>query len=333
VALRDYTSLKGVTHVGDSKMLTILENNLKSFLDWGLLGIGAWFDVDIPTSGVYGGTFHKLRLVDDPSYTAGQVWEAPRKDLVWESGVSYPGGTGVNDPIQISGVYIGGTQSEHFKAFENTEYPHHVNYPLGRVVFDSDVVGSGSVTTTTDVYMDYSYRWVQTYIAGNAPWWQELQYGSFRVDSEHATQTGSGDWSIGAQHRVQLPAIVIEAVPRRTSKGYELGSAKLRVSQDVLFHVLAETKWERDQIVDILTLQNQKTIYLFNVNTLSESNDYPLDDRGMKVNNSNYPDFVSESGYRYSRVYFKDSVLSQVQSPNPALKEATVRTTFEIVGI
>ena len=327
MALKGYTSLKGITHVGNSKVLTILENNLKSFLDWGLLGVGAWFDVDTPTSGVYGGTFHKLRPVDAPAYTAGQVWEAPRKDLVWESGVAYPAGTGTGEPIQISGIYIGGTENDHFKTSSDDTYGHHIDYPNGRMVFAT------GVSTSSDVYMNYSYRWIQTYIAGNAPWWQELQYGSFRVDDAHATQMGSGNWSIGSNHRVQLPAIVIESVPRRTSTGYELGSGKLRVSQDVLFHILAETKWERDQIIDILTLQNHKTIYLFDVNTLGESGVYPLDQRGMKVNNNNYPDFVSESGYRYSKAFFKDSILSQVESPNQALKEAIVRTTFEIVGI
>ena len=57
MAINDYTKLKGVTHIGNSQLMTILENNLKAFIDWGLLGIGACFDVVIPTSGAFGGTF------------------------------------------------------------------------------------------------------------------------------------------------------------------------------------------------------------------------------------------------------------------------------------
>ena len=59
MALQDYTKLKGVREVGDSLFMSTLENNLKVFFDWGLLGIGAWFDVQIPQSGVYGGFYHK----------------------------------------------------------------------------------------------------------------------------------------------------------------------------------------------------------------------------------------------------------------------------------
>jgi hypothetical protein len=327
VALEDYTKLKGVSHIGDSLMLTTLENNLKSFFDWGLLGAGAWFDVEIPTSGAFGGTFHKLRLVDDPSYTAGQVWESPRKDLVWETGVAYPEGTGATNPVQISGVFVGGTDASSFHTFGDGDYAHHINYPEGRVVFDS------AISTTAEVYMNYSYRWVQTYIAGHSPWWQELQYGSFRVDSTHATQTGSGDWSIGSHHRVQLPALVIEAVPRRTSTGFELGAGTLKTSQDVLFHVLAETKWERDQLIDILSGQQNKTIHLFNTNELADAGKYPLDYRGMldSGNPLMYPNLVSATGYRWKRAWFRESVLSSVQSVNPDLYEAVVRTTFEVL--
>ena len=323
MAIRDYTKLKGVTDVGDSLFMTILENNLKAFIDWGLLGVGAWFDAKIPASGAYGGTFHTLRRVDDPAYDTGQVWETPRKDLVWETGVSYQDATGVQ-PIQISGVYIDGT----LYSADDATYGHYIDYPMGRVVFDS------AISTSSTVTLEHSYRWLQTYVADKAPWWQELQYRSFRVDSSHVTQTGSGDWSIGGHHRVQLPAIVIEAVPRRYSQGYELGSANLRTYQDVLFHVLAESKWQRNQLVDILSMQKDKSIYLFDTNKVAESGAYPLDYRGSVVDNPlMYPDLITQapSGYRWRTCRFTDATLSEVESPHQNLHEGVVRTTFEVV--
>ena len=327
MAIEDHTKLKGITHVGNSQFTTILENNLKAFVDWGLLGIGAWFDVTIPTSGAYGGSFHKLRLVDDPSYTAGQVWETPRKDIVWESGVSYQSATGVQ-PIQISGVFVGGIAKENIYGTGDATYGHYVDYPLGRVVFDS------AISTSSDVYMNYSYRWVQTYIADKAPWWQELQYRSFRVDGSHISQTGSGDWSIGGQHRVQLPAVVIEAVPRRYAEGFELGNANLRTFQDILFHIVAESKWQRNQLVDILSGQQDKAIYLFDTNKVAASGAYPLDYRGARVDDPlMYPDLVvsSPDGYRWRKCWIGKSTLSEVESFHPSLHEAIVRTTFEVV--
>ena len=92
------TTFAHVAHIGNTLLNSELESNLKSFLDWSFLGIGGWSNISIPTSGAYGGTFDNLRLVDDPAYTAGQIWEAPRKDWVWETGTEYPG----YNPINIS---------------------------------------------------------------------------------------------------------------------------------------------------------------------------------------------------------------------------------------
>ena len=81
------TTFQHVSQVGYTLLNSELESNLKSYLDWGFLGIGGWFNVEIPTSGAFGGTFDQLRLVDDPSYSRGQIWEAARKDWVWEDPV------------------------------------------------------------------------------------------------------------------------------------------------------------------------------------------------------------------------------------------------------
>jgi len=300
--------------------MTILENNLKTFLDWSFLGIGSWFDATIPTSGAYGGNFHTLRLVDDPSYSAGQVWETPRKDLVWETGVSYD-----TQPIQISGVWVGGS----FYGTGDATYGHYVDYPNGRVVFDSAISTSSSVT------MNYSHRWVQTYVSDRAPWWREIQNGSFRVDNTHVSQTTSGEWGILSHNRVQLPAIVIETVPRRVSRGYELGNSANWVHQDVLFHIFTENKWDKNQLIDIIALQNDKSIYLYNDNRLVEDEKYPLDYRGMLVNDPiMYPTLVNTSdngGYRWKKCTFQNARISDNETLSPTLHRGTVRTTFEVV--
>ena len=96
------TTFQSVDQIGKTLLNSEIEANLKGFMDWAFLGIGGWFDVTIPTSGAYGGTFDKLRAVSDPSYTEGQIWEAARKDWVWETGTPYAD----YDPINISGVWV-----------------------------------------------------------------------------------------------------------------------------------------------------------------------------------------------------------------------------------
>ena len=112
---------------------------------------------------------------------------------------------------------------------------YHINYPLGRVIFDANIPAITAAVTAS-----YSYRFVQVYRANDVPWWQQLQYRSFRVDDAMFTQSGDGDWAIGGQHRIQMPCVIIEAVPRATSRPFQLGDGSYWVNQDVLCHVIAE---------------------------------------------------------------------------------------------
>tara|TARA_Y100000296_G_C5178980_1_gene262094 strand:+ start:1196 stop:2158 length:963 start_codon:yes stop_codon:yes gene_type:complete len=318
MACEPYTKFNKVSNIGDTLLSSEIENNLKWFLDWSLLGIGGWSNVTIPTAGTFGGNFDTLRLVNDPSYTNGQVWEGARKDWVWETGSSYAD----YDPIQISGVYV----NDVLKGSGDATYGHHYNYPLGRVVFDS------AISTTDTVKVEYSYRNVQVYVADEAPWWDELQYNSLRVDDTYYSSTGSGAWGILANHRVQMPAIVLEVVPRRRFKPYQLGDMSQFVQQDVLFHVVGENRWWRNQLVDILSYQIDSQLWLFKTDNLILSGAYPLDYRGMKVNSPlNYDDVVNTSQYRYLLAKITDMNITEMESYDPRLHEGTVRATFEVV--
>jgi hypothetical protein len=321
MAIQDYTKFKGVAHYGNDHLSDILEANLKVYYDWALLGIGGWTDVNIPQSGAYGGDFSELRLVDDPSYTAGQVWEGVRKDWVWETGVDYIDATGGGpwNPTPVGTPEVNGVP---------TAASYHVNYKLGRIVFDSPI------STSSTVKVDHSFRDAQVYRADDAPWFRELQFQSFRVDSDHFGQTGSGDWSIGAQHRVQLPTIILEMVPRGRSSPFALGDGSLMMEQDVMFHVLAESRTDRNRLKDIIQNQSDKSIYLFNTNTMAASGDYPLDYRGELVGSMMYPTMVEhpdDGGHQWRKCDMMDATVSEVESIHPNLYEAVIRTRMEIV--
>tara|TARA_Y100001973_G_C5204790_1_gene340630 strand:+ start:2017 stop:2973 length:957 start_codon:yes stop_codon:yes gene_type:complete len=312
----DYTRLnKHVTQIGKTLLTSQLESNLKTYLDWGLLGVGAFSNVSIPTSGAYGGTFDKLRLVNDPSYTLGQVWEGPRKDWVWETGIYYD-----TQPNNLTGINVDGI----FYGTGDATYGHHYNYPLGRVVFNS------AIPQTSNVQLKYSYRNVQTYIADQAPWWDQLQYDSLRVDDPSIYDIGSGNWQILSNHRVQLPAVVVEAVPRRTFQPYEMGTVGNFVYQDVLFHILSESRWWRNQLIDVISLEKDRTIWLYDNNEVANVTGYPLDHRGMRNSSAlMYPDLVNSYNFKMARYY--NMAVTEMSSPNSRFHRGTVRATFEIV--
>jgi hypothetical protein len=304
----------GQRHISDDALSNSLEVNLKAFYDWAFLSqLGGWTEVTVPTSGIYGADFSRLRMVSDPNYTDGQVWETPRKDLVWESGVDYENKTGGTDnPLAVGNPIVNGVPV-------TTGY--YINYQNGQVIFNNAVAGT--------VKLQHSYRSVQIYRADDAPWWRQIQQNSFRPDSSQYLQSESGNWSIFGQHRIQLPAVVIEVVPRGLAEGVELGSDALRHSRDILFNVVAETAWERNNLMDIFNAQVERGIWLFNTN--DALNEWPFDYRGSLTGDKTYPYFVSSSGYRWRVCDMNESFITDVQQVHPNLYMATVRTTTETI--
>lgn len=304
-------------HIGYDNLANILEANLKMYYDWALLCLGGWTEVQIPTAGAYGGDYSQLVRVDDPAYNPGQVWQAIRKDFVWEQNIDYVDTTGgIINPMSVGTPRVN-------NAFTTQSYS--VNYPQGQVIFDNPQPINATVE------LAYSYRYVQVYRADDAPWWKELQFNSHRTDSEQFQQVSSGVWSLLGQHRVQLPAVVIESVPLGSSRGYELGSSSKYASRDILFHIFAENRHDRNNLMDIFNLQSDRVIPLFDTNRVVENNAFPLDYRGERINSNGYPELSSPTGYEYRKCFMNNSLLSSIQQIHPNLYNAVVKTTMEVI--
>ena len=68
-----YKHLKGITEIGNYTYSEQLEKNLVEYLNWGLLNIGSFWNVEIGQSGHYGGDLSRLRPVQDPRYANGKI--------------------------------------------------------------------------------------------------------------------------------------------------------------------------------------------------------------------------------------------------------------------
>ncbi len=131
-----------------------------------------------------------------------------------------------------------------------------------------------------------------------------------------------------------MPCIIIEVVPKGDTAGWELGGGAQIVSRDVLFHVLAEDRFTRNNLMDMINLQGNHSITLFDSNELSLAGAYALDFRGARTGSNMYPDLIqtsSEGGYRYQPCRMVNSTVLQSRQLHPRLYEATVRTTMEII--
>lgn len=312
-------SFIGVNSLGESLLINELVNNYKSFLDWGFLNIGGFTNVVIPTSNVNNFNLHVLKPTKDPNYTNNTVWQTPRKDWVYESGISFSGA----QPIAFSGVNVGA--SFYPAPTGNSTLGYKINYSDGRITFNQSVP-SGSLVTA-----QYSYKNVQIYKIEEFPYWKEIQQASLE-NKTGFNLSDKGDFSISAEKRVQLPAVVIEPISRSSSKPLQLGDISQIIEQDILLHILSDNPKDKNNIVDILRLQKDRVIYLYNTDSVVKSGVYALNYDGSKnINGQNYDIIVNNPNYQWIKCRIKDINISDINFVNIRMYGAVVRITNEIL--
>lgn len=319
-----YQSLKGFNNIFEQTLNNELQDNIVEFLDWGLLEKGNYFNVTIGETSPNGGDYSLLRMSSHPHYASGQVWEGFRKNWVWQSGTGYDPDplVGNNNSIPgISGVYV----DETFYPSDTTgTYSHEVDYFNGRIIFDNPIP-TGSV-----VQAEYSYKYINIVYPNAFPWLREVQYRT-NEPTTNFLLSDKGEFNLPPENRVQLPAIAVEIVPRRTFKGFQLGGGQI-VYTDILFHCLAEDEITRNKLVDIISMQNDKSIFMFDSNKIAESGAFPLDYRGVPISGAmRYPDLIDN--YRNNtRLRFQNSIVQGMELINTNFYAGIVRTTVEVIN-
>jgi len=312
-------SFIGVKSLGQSLLINELINNYKSFLEWGFLNIGGFTNVSIPTSNISSFNLHILKPTKDPNYLDNTVWQTPRKDWVYESGINYSG----IQPNNFSGIYV--NSSFYPEPTGNSDLGYRINYPDGRIIFNQPVASGASVSAS------YSYKNIQIYKMEEFPYWKEIQQASLE-NKTGFTLSDKGDFSISAEKRIQLPAVIIEAVARSSSKPLQLGDVSQIIEQDLLFHILSNNPSDKNNIVDILRLQKDRILFLYNTDNVVKSGVYPLNYDGSKnINGQNYNIIANNPSYQWIKCRIKDINISDINFVNIRLYGAIVRITNEVL--
>ncbi len=269
---------RNVRFIGESTVSDNLEANVMSWMNWNLLGTCAFYNVTYPTSGSYGGAAHKLTCRINQSFDDGQLWEGFRKQWVWQSGVDC-----ATQPIQISGVYVNNV----FRPVSGVgPYSFKVDYPNGRIVFNS------AISTHATVTVEFSFNHYQLYTA-DSPFWKELQRNSFRIDDSTFNLKASGYWAKPPELRLQLPCVIMQATRNIDKEPYQLGNLTHFHRQDIRFHVFAETNQDLKWITDTITGQFNGSIAGFDNSALIASGIKPMDMNGyLQSTPLCYPDLV-----------------------------------------
>lgn len=322
----------GVSNIGEHLLMSQIENNIKSFLEWGFLNIGGFINVQRSNQNIYGNPLAKLKPTEDPNFKNGQVWQTMRKDWVWEDNIEYticstnddpcpPENTQTISPILINGIYINNT----FYPLNTTgSFEYKVDYINSRIIF------SNPISLSSNVEMEYAYRWIQIYNYDSAKWWQQLQYQT-DANSEHFNQLSKGDFSILSKNRVQLPAIIIETVSRGLSRPWQLGDKSLIMKQELMLHVVAENMSDRNKVIDIIRLQQDKFINTYDTN-LVISNNYQsfLIDGTLNPYRLKY-DQLLNNNINWVKLRLIDIFASDVQSFSPFFTESNIKFTAELI--
>lgn len=316
--------LKGFDNVFQTSINNEIQDNLIEYFDWGLLEKGNYFNVTIGETSSDGLDYSLLKPSANPHFASGQAWEGFRKNWIWQSGISVPSGfsgplVGADDLYPgISGVYV---DDAFYPSNTSGTYSHYVDYFNGRVVFNSPIP-SGS-----KVQAEYSYKYINVLYSSSLPWLREVQYRSLEVNDSFINK--SDDFRLPAESRIQLPAIAIEIVPRRTFRGYQLGGGQI-VYTDVIFHCLAEDEFTRNQLLDIVSIQNDQNIALFDSNNIVENNKSPLSYQGFPVSGSyRYPDLLYN--FPGGSLRLTNSIVQNIDTINSNFYAGTVRSTFELI--
>jgi hypothetical protein len=305
-----FSDLKGFSDVNDTTLNSEIQAGLIEYFDWALLKKGNYYNVSLGETNWDDEDLSLMTLsASADQWTNGQVWNGTNKNWVWQSGIGYSPepivGSDHTNP-GVSGVYV---DSVFYPITTTGVYAHHINYLNGQVIFASPIA------TGSTVQVEHSYKRITVTYADNLPWYKKILTNEVDEGIIHPNDL------------LDLPAIALEVVPRRKFQGYQLGGGQW-VWTDVIFHCLAEDKGTRDQLVDIVSLQNDKTIYLLDSNMINASGTFPMDYRGVPVSGAlRYPDLVST--YNGGKLGLTQTNVQSMQSYNSSIYGGVVRITTE----
>jgi hypothetical protein len=286
------------------ELTSLLEWNLKHWLNWALLHQGAFGTVRFDSANAVNPTEARLAPVHDERYFSGQVWNGFGREWVWESGVDW-----AERPFRVSGVYVDGT---FHPQGTSGMFAHHIDYQHGRIIFDQPQ-GSGA-----DIRAEYCYRNVHVTSA---------DHPDFRALMLEAAQLfSSGDEPADTptrEHQIWLPSIFIEVSSGR-QRGLQLGGGQIKTRQVVL-HVLADNKADRDLLADWLDYQTRSAFVMADLNAMSPV----FDEHGqITAGVTNWLDLVAAHPWRKLRVM--DGTVSRLSSLNPRVFRARATWQTEI---
>lgn len=224
-------------------------HNTSTFLKYGLLEIGAFYNIDIaqPES--------ILRPVNVTGIVPYTIYRGIKSDWIYESelgsiNLKYSGGT---QPNRVSGILVNGIFFATGTDVSGSNYI--VDYSRGQIVFDSPLPNSFEVRAAPAI------RYVQVY-SKDAYEYKEINY----TWQDFNNITGIPI----LQDRISafLPAIFVGVNKITTSKGIGLGSRAKYTNAQMSFDIITTNHADRKRISDICYMLETKGFAYYDLNVV-----------------------------------------------------------------
>ncbi len=288
-------------------------HNIIAYLKYGLLEIGAFYNVYRGRTDHEGNNLSQLKEVRYPGMTNRTTFQTIRNDLVWETGVNYSFTPPTSGSILgISGIY-----------FNNAFYPTGttvagkswtIDYPRGLVTFN------GAIPTGT-LEMEYTVRAVNVYSSDDSEYRKLVGY---YTDPAFRAGVGSGIDTINPALRNYLPCVCVH-INSYQSEPMEIGSSNRFVSAGLEFDIFATTAADRKRLTDAIYLLEDISLLTFNRNTAP----FPFTVSGtLSATAKTWPELVSSYSSGKAR-FMDDAVVIKTVNTQVPISHSKVRLSCQ----
>lgn len=272
----------------------LLEMNLRSHLDVLFLSNGMYSNV-AESGGWYGGA----ERLDQLTRVNANIYESHFNNWIYETDVTGPSGYEIN---LASGIEVDNV----FTAWGSGALAPSIDYRNGKVLFQSDP-GSSAVVSS-----EFSYK--EVLVAGPDAEASKILFSSFKDN------VGANLGQVPSGTIKQLPMVVIDPQIRDFT-GRQLGGGQI-VDQQVIFHVVANSRSKVNKIVDLLSTVSYREV----VQGVDFNNTPTLFDRyGGKLGAyQNFTTLQANNSYKWEKIYIDDIKVRRGVSENMGVFTAEI---------
>ena len=298
--------LDSISFYGQYSIQDRILHNVVQFFDYGLLELGAFYNITKGTTDKFNNDLSKLRTTDN------KIFNGFKGGWIWESGINMKDSS-INPPINISGIYV----DIIFFFFCSTSIGngYHINYLDGQIIFNT------AIQKNSVVQLDYSTKFIHVALADTNRYRDAVSYYQ---NKNLLFINGSG--LDGFNNKFSLPAVFI-GVSKMTTTPIGLGSRDRYANATLNIDIFCENPSDKKKISDIFYAATEKSFKPYDVNRAI----LPISASGTLQNPAyTFPDLVKNYPHNYPFARFSDDfILSNDNSMNLPIQHSNVRMIIE----